>query len=282
MDYDHLVELAAELPAVQADVTQLQQVIMNLVINASDAIGEQSGSITLRTGIKRVEAGQCEQTYTGELLNEGEYVFLEVCDTGCGMNAETRKKLFDPFYSTKFTGRGLGMSAVLGIVRGHHGAIIVESEPGQGSCFRVLLPVFSGAVGAGLAEEDEAVDWCPTGTVLVVDDEEVVRETAAMMLEDIGFQTLAAVDGVDALKIYREHSDEIALVLLDMTMPRMDGHRCFEQLRIINPQVRVVLSSGYNEKNVTHVFADNELAGFVQKPYRLATLRAKLREALEL
>jgi len=275
------VDLAAELPAVQADVTQLQQVIMNLVINASDAIGEQSGSITLRTGIKRVEAGQCEQTYTGELLNEGEYVFLEVSDTGCGMDAEIRKKLFDPFYSTKFTGRGLGMSAVLGIVRGHHGAIIVESEPGEGSCFRVLLPVFSGAVGAGLAEEDEAVDWCPTGTVLVVDDEEVVRETAAMMLEDIGFQTLAAVDGIEALEIYREHSDEIALVLLDMTMPRMDGHSCFEQLRIINPQVRVVLSSGYNEKNVTHVFADNELAGFVQKPYRLATLRAKLREALE-
>jgi len=275
------VDVAEDLPAVQADVTQLQQVIMNLVINASDAIGEQSGSITLRTGIKRVQAGQCEQTYTGELLNEGEYVFLEVRDTGCGMNADIRKKLFDPFYSTKFTGRGLGMSAVLGIVRGHHGAIIVESEPGEGSCFRVLLPVFSGAVGAGLGEEDEAVDWCPTGTVLVVDDEEVVRETAAMMLEDIGFHTLAAVDGVEALEIYREHSEEIALVLLDMTMPRMDGHSCFEQLRSINPQVRVVLSSGYNEKNVTHVFADNELAGFVQKPYRLTTLRAKLREALE-
>jgi len=275
------VDLAVDLPAVQADVTQLQQVIMNLVINASDAIGEQSGSITLRTGIKRVEAGQCEQTYTGELLNEGEYVFLEVRDTGCGMNADIRKKLFDPFYSTKFTGRGLGMSAVLGIVRGHHGAITVESEPGEGSCFRVLLPAFSGAVGAGMAKEDEAVDWCPTGTVLVVDDEEVVRETAAMMLEDIGFQTLSAVDGIEALEIYRERSDEIALVLLDMTMPRMDGHRCFEELRAINPQVRVVLSSGYNEKNVTHVFADNELAGFVQKPYRLATLRAKLREALE-
>jgi len=275
------VDLAADLPAVQADATQMQQVIMNLVINASDAIGEQSGSITLRTGIKRVEAGQCEQTYTGELLNEGKYVFLEVRDTGCGMDAETRKKLFDPFYSTKFTGRGLGMSAVLGIVRGHHGAIVVESELGEGSCFRVLLPAFSGAIGAGVAKADEAVEWCPTGTVLVVDDEEVVRETAAMMLEDIGFRTLVAADGVEALEIYRERSDEIALVLLDMTMPRMDGHRCFEELRAINPMVRVVLSSGYNEKNVTHVFAENDLAGFVQKPYRLTTLRAKLREALE-
>ena len=275
------VDLAPELPAVQADATQMQQVIMNLVINASDAIGEQAGRISLRTGIVHAKHGELEQSYTGEMLAEGDYVFLEVSDTGCGMSEETRKKLFDPFFTTKFTGRGLGMSAVLGIVRGHHGAIVVESEEGVGSCFRVLLPALTGAVGAGVESQDESIEWCPSGTVLVVDDEEIVRETAAMMLEDIGFKTLKASDGEEAVAMYRERGKDIALVLLDMTMPRMDGRSCFVKLREMAPDVCVVLSSGYNEQDATTTFADEDLAGFVQKPYRLASLQAKLREALE-
>jgi len=275
------IELAPDLPAVQADATQLQQVFMNLVINASDAIGECNGRIVLRTGQIQAGIGDFEQTYTGEILPAGHYVFLEVSDNGCGMSEETRKKLFDPFYTTKFTGRGLGMSAVLGIVRGHHGAILVDSKEGEGSSFRVLLPVVGDMVGEGVEKEDEGIDWCPTGTVLVVDDESVVRETASMMLEEMGFQTLQAEDGEEGLEVYRRNRNEIALVLLDMTMPRMDGSTCFARLREMNPDVHVVLSSGYNEQDATNTFADDDLAGFVQKPYRLATLRAKLREALE-
>lgn len=275
------LELAANLPAVQADATQLQQVIMNLVINASDAIGEQSGRISLRTCLVRVGDGELEESYTGDVLVQGDYVLLEVSDTGCGMSEETRKKLFDPFYTTKFTGRGLGMSAVLGIVRGHHGAIMVDSKEGKGSSFKVLLPAFSGAVGGGAETQDESIDWCPAGTVLVVDDEEIVRKTAEMMLQEMGFRTLAAQDGVEAVEVYHRHGREIALVLLDMTMPRMGGRACFAKLREMDPEVRVVLSSGYNEQDATNTFADKDLAGFVQKPYRVETLRAKLREALE-
>jgi len=275
------IDLLPDIPAVQADATQLQQVIMNLLINASDAIGENYGRISVCNGQITVKDGEFAQSYTGEVLAAGEYVYFEVSDTGCGMSEETRKKLFDPFYTTKFTGRGLGMSAVLGIVRGHHGAIVVDSVEGEGSRFRVLLPAFAGKKGEGVKKLEEDIDWCPTGSILVVDDEETVREMAVMMLEEIGFGTLSAEDGVQAIEAYREHHDEIALVLLDMTMPRMDGRTCFAKLREMNPDVRVVLSSGYSEQDATNSFADHELAGFVQKPYRLATLRAKLREVLE-
>ncbi|MDQ6972038.1 MAG: PAS domain S-box protein [Mariprofundaceae bacterium] len=259
-------DLDAHLPSVQGDATQLQQVIMNLVINASDAIGERPGRIEMRTGMMQAGVKDFQQTHTGELLPTGAYVFLEVRDSGCGMNEETRKKLFDPFYTTKFTGRGLGMSAVLGIVRGHQGAILVESEEGKGTCFRVLLPPSGSDAGEGAAEENEDVQWCPTGTVLVVDDEEIVRETASAMLEDMGFKTLQAVDGEDALEVFAQCSGEIDLILLDMTMPKLDGKACFIRLRAMDPDVRVVLSSGYSEQDVTNAFAENDLAGFVAKP----------------
>jgi len=275
------LDLDARIPTVQADMTQLQQVMMNLVINASDAMGDGTGVVTLRTNVVQAEADELERSYTGDELEPGQYVLLEVQDTGCGMNDETIKKLFDPFYTTKFTGRGLGMSAVLGIVRGHHGAISVQSEEGKGTTFRVLLPPSEDVTQLNIKAEDDNIEWCPTGTVLVVDDEISVREAAVAMLEEVGFKTLEACDGEEAVQVYRSRNDEISLVLLDVTMPKLDGVECFKQLRDINADVRVVLSSGYNEKDATRFFAEDDLAGFVQKPYRMGTLISHLRQVLE-
>ncbi len=269
--------LAENLPAVEADSSQLQQVIMNLVINASDAIGEKSGVISLSTGMMQTDQAYLQHAYAANEIEPGRFVFLEVADTGCGMSEATQKKLFDPFFTTKFMGRGLGMSAVLGIVRGHHGAIRVYSEEGQGTTFKVLLPA-SKTTPPEQVENETRGEWRGAGTVLVVDDEETIRETAAMMLEDMGFDTLTAEDGMQGVEIYRAHQDAIVAVLLDMTMPKLDGKGCFRELRRINGDVRVVLSSGYNEQDATNRFAGQGLAGFIQKPYTPEALRAKMRE----
>ncbi len=271
--------LAENLPAVDADAAQLQQVIMNLVINASEAIGEHSGVISLSTGMMHADEDYLKGAHAAEGLKPGRYVYLEVADTGCGMDAATQKRLFDPFFTTKFTGRGLGMSAVLGIVRGHHGAIKVCSEPGQGTTFKVLLPA-SDARAARAGEREAWGEWCGVGAVLVVDDEETIRETASAMLEEMGFSTLTAADGEEGVAVYREHCDEIVAVLLDMTMPKLDGKACFRELRRVNPDVRVILSSGYNEQDATSRFAGQGLAGFIQKPYAPEALREAMRKAL--
>jgi len=275
------MELAEDVPTVHVDVTQIQQVMMNLLINASDAIGDETGVITLRTSVVQATVHELEKSCTGDDLIPGDYVCLDVQDTGCGMSEQTLKKLFDPFYTTKFTGRGLGMSAVLGIIRGHHGAITVQSKEGEGSIFRVLLPPSDEIAEDIVDADDENIAWYPTGTVLVVDDEITVREAAVSMLETIGFKTFEACDGEEAVQIYRSRKDEISLVLLDVTMPKLDGVGCFRQLREINPDVRVVLSSGYNEKEATRDFIGDDLAGFVQKPYRAGTLISHLRQVLE-
>ena len=271
--------LAENLPPVEADGAQLQQVIMNLVINASDAIGKKSGVISLSTGMMQADADYLGGAYAADGIEPGRFVFLEVADTGCGMDERTQKKLFDPFFTTKFTGRGLGMSAVLGIVRGHHGAIKVYSEEGQGTTFKVLLPASKEAVSDHTRQTARG-EWCGAGTVLIVDDEETIRETAAMMLRDMGFDTISAEDGEQGVDIYRKCQNEIVAVLLDMTMPKLDGKGCFREIRRINKDVRVVLSSGYNEQDATNRFAGQGLAGFIQKPYTPGDLRAKMKEAL--
>jgi len=273
--------LAKNLPAVDADVAQLQQVIMNLVINASDAIDDASGVISIATGIIHADANYLADSCLDDALPEGRYVFLEVSDTGCGMDEQTQEKIFEPFFTTKFTGHGLGMSAVLGIVRGHHGAMKLYSELGRGTTFKVLLPVSNQC--ADVISEATIPDdsMHASGAILIVDDEEIIRETAAMMLEDMGFTTLQAVDGEDGVAMYRQHQQKIVGVLLDMTMPKMDGKACFTELRRINKDVKVVLSSGYNEQEATSRFAGQGLAGFIQKPYLPQTLEATMRELIE-
>ena len=272
---------AADLPSIEADATQVRQVVMNLIINASEAIGERSGVVTVSTGATEADRAYLSETYLDESLPEGDYVYLEVTDTGCGMDEETRKKIFDPFFTTKFTGRGLGLPAVLGIVRGHRGTLKIDSEPNRGTTFRVLFPR-SKQQPLGLTRTLETKQaWRGSGTVLVVDDEEYVRTVAARMLKMCGFDVLVALDGREATDLFRHHSAEIVLVLLDLTMPQLDGEETLRELRRIRPDLKAVLSSGYSEQDVTDRFGGKGLARFIQKPYRPGQLIAVVREVLK-
>ena len=272
-------ELANGLPAVEADASQIRQVVMNLISNASDAIGDRNGVISIATGLMDVDRSYLQETYIDEELPEGPYVTLEVADTGCGMDAETQGKLFDPFFTTKFTGRGLGMAAVLGIVRGHEGAIKAYSELGRGTTMKILLPaVGPPAVGHGNSAKGSL--WQGSGTVLLADDEESVRVVGKAMLERLGMEVVLASDGVEAVKIYREQTDAIDCVILDLTMPHMDGEEAYRELRRIRNNVRIIMSSGYNQQEVTQRFVGKGLGGFIQKPYTLHALAVALRNVL--
>jgi len=259
------------LPLVEADATQIRQIIMNLVINSSEAIGDRSGVIAITTGCMDCDRSYLKDVWLDENLSDGLYVYLEIADSGCGMDGETLSKLFDPFFTTKFTGRGLGMAAVLGIVRGHKGAIKVYSEEGKGTSFKILLPASDrpSELFNGAAQKDA---WKGSGKVLLVDDEETIRGIGIEMLKELGFTTITAGDGREAVEVFRGNPD-ISFVILDLTMPHMDGEQCFRELRLLNPMVKVIMSSGYNEQEVTQKFVGKGLAGFIQKPYRLSTLQ---------
>jgi len=265
------LNLTRPLPAVEADATQMRQIIMNLVINASEALGDRSGVIAITTGCTECDDSGLKNVWLAEKLADGLYVWLEISDSGCGMDPETCSKIFDPFFSTKFTGRGLGMAAVLGIVRGHRGAIKVDSEAGRGTTFKILLPA-SGKPAELFDVATNEEGWSGSGTVLLVDDEETVRSIGSEMLKELGFTVVTANDGRQALEVFRS-APEISFVILDLTMPRMDGEQCFRELRTLNPEIKVIMSSGYNEQEVTQRFAGKGLAGFIQKPYKLSELK---------
>jgi len=271
--------LADNLPSVSADATQIRQVLMNLVVNASEAIGDESGVISISTGAHDCDQAYLADIYIDEKLPEGIYVYLEVSDTGCGMDEKTRSKLFDPFFTTKFTGRGLGLSAVLGIIRGHKGGIKVYSEPGKGTTFKLLFPALEEAlVEKSLENNGREEGWRGKGTILLVDDEDIVLVVGKEMIEHLGFKVLTATDGREAIRVFEHHRDEIDGVILDLTMPRMDGNEAFRELRRIRPEVRVFMSSGFNEQEINERFSGKGFAGFIQKPYQMQTLAAKLRE----
>jgi PAS domain S-box-containing protein len=274
------LNFSPNLPSVDADASQLRQVVMNLVVNASEAIGERSGVITISTGAMDCDRQYLSESWLDEQLPEGMYVFIEVADSGVGMDAETRTRIFDPFFTTKFTGRGLGLAAVLGIVRGHRGAIKVYSELGRGTTFKVLFPASQRAETREAASPIRGM-YEGKGTVLLVDDDESVRAVGRKMLERIGFAVVTAADGSEAIARFRERADDIICAIVDLTMPHVDGAETFRELRRMRPGVRVILSSGYNEQDVTQRFVGKGLAGFIQKPYQLSTLVAVLKEVLE-
>lgn len=267
------------LPPIEGDVTQVRQVLMNLIVNASDAIGDRQGTIRLGTGVVQADRDYLNGNFMAPELPEGAYAFVEVADDGVGMDSETQQKIFDPFFTTKFTGRGLGLAAVLGIVRGHGGAIRVYSEVGKGSVFRILLPV-KDAPHHHEKSSNEQLKSKGTGTVLVIDDEEVVRNVTKRMLARIGYTPLLADDGPAGIESYRQNQSDIVCVLLDMTMPRMSGEETLRHLREINPEVRVLLMSGYSEQEASSRFNGKGVNAFMQKPYTPQDLQEKIQEVL--
>lgn len=274
-------DLMEDLPACLGDATQLRQVIMNLIINASDAIGDRSGVIAITTGVAWCDRAYLAENFINDTLAEGLYVHLEVADTGSGMSAETRARIFDPFFTTKFTGRGLGLAAVLGIVRGHKGSIRVYSEPGRGTTFKLLLPAEPKAELVTTAPAPETALWRGTGSALVIDDEESIRALTRHMLVQMGFEVTVASDGREGVEVFRQMSGSNPLVLLDLTMPHVDGAEAFAQLRRIRPDVRVILMSGYSEHSIATKFAGKGPLGFIQKPFRLNELRELVRASVD-
>jgi two-component system, cell cycle sensor histidine kinase and response regulator CckA len=268
------VQIEQGLPAIKADPSQIRQIVMNLVLNASEAIGDRSGVIALSAGAARCDREWLRAAEPGGSLQEGLYVQLEVSDTGCGMAPDVRARIFEPFFTTKFSGRGLGLAALLGIVRAHHGAIRVHSEVGKGSRFTLVFPALEDVddASAGPPEAAQPV-WRGSGTVLFADDEESLRALGSRMLERLGYRVITACDGREAVEIYRARQAEIDLVILDLTMPHLDGGQAFGKLRAIDPNVRVVLASGYSPEDVASRIGGDALVGVLQKPYTLSRMR---------
>jgi PAS domain S-box-containing protein len=262
-------DLEPDLPAVMVDPTQLRQIVMNLITNASDALADSPGTITLRTGQRRgPDAAQEDRNF----------VFLEVTDTGCGMDTNTLQRIFDPFFSTKFTGRGLGLAAVIGIVESHKGLVQIRTSPGEGTTFRVLLPAVADGVDAP-ARQASGSYWRGRGTALVVEDEEGVGEVVGRMLERLGFEVRPAGDGLAALDLLEREGDAVTVVLLDLSMPRMGGADCLRHIRQRWPDLPVVLMSGYTEQEVASQLlkGPGAAAGFLQKPFLPQDLSSVLR-----
>ena len=274
-------DLSPGLPLISADPSQMQQLVMNLVTNASEAIGEEvSGLITVRTGLQAVDEATLEGLLPVLPLSKGSYVTLEVSDTGCGMAPGVRDRIFDPFFTTKFTGRGLGLSAMLGILRSHLGGLKVYSEPGHGSVFKLFLPALGLGTGQSGLRHPE-VGWRGQGTLLLVDDEPGARAVARGLAESLGFQVLEAADGQEAVGLFELRHAELTAVLMDLTMPRMDGRQAFLRMHAVDPTIPVVLTSGYSEQDVLADFLDRGLAGFLAKPYQSSQFQAVLRLAIE-
>ncbi|MEI8372994.1 MAG: response regulator [Planctomycetota bacterium] len=274
-----IYHLASDLPVIQADATQIHQVVLNLAINASEALGANSGEIEISTDTLQYGAADYTVDRGGIDLQEGLYVRLRIADTGCGMDKQTQARIFDPFFTTKFTGRGLGLATVHGIVRGHKGGMRVSSKTGEGTFFEVLFPAIDATQNFSAGESISSESWRGRGTVLVVDDEKLIRDLASRMIEHVGFGVLTARDGEEAIRIYELHKKDVTCVLLDLTMPKMNGEETFRELRRISPDIPVILSSGYSPIGVAERLTPLGLAGFLQKPYQFDKMVAVLREA---
>ena len=269
LDYD----LIKPLPIVEADLTQVRQIILNLVTNASEALADQSGTITVQTTRQTLSKSDLLKMSIRTAAEAGPYVVLSVSDTGQGIPQSELSKIFDPFYSTKFPGRGLGLSAVLGIVQEHKGFINVHSEPESGTRIDVGFALVDEGEVETMAETPQPETWRSEGTLLVVDDEEEVLDVARQLLELIGFKVLVANGGREALDIYRANREEIRFVVLDLTMPEMDGRETAYHLREMDPDVKLIIASGYDEMEIRERFTGQELVGVIQKPFQFAELQ---------
>jgi PAS domain S-box-containing protein len=275
-------DLALELPPVKGDAGQLRQIVMNLIVNAAEAIGEGHGEIRVVLSVATVAGGKAEKDHLGKIIAAGQYVCLEVTDSGCGMDDETRQRVFEPFYTTKFTGRGLGMSAVLGIIAAHKGALQLISSPGEGTTFKVYLPVQGSDIKGGTPlPYVPLTPWKGNGTLLLVEDEPQISMVAKELIQALGFSVIEAANGREALERYQENAGSITLVVTDIGMPVMDGYDLFNKLKVLAPDLPIIISSGFGETIVSSRIATGAAAGYLNKPYSLDQLCEVLKVVVE-
>jgi two-component system, cell cycle sensor histidine kinase and response regulator CckA len=266
-------DLAGDLPPVSGHAPKIRQVVMNLVINASEAIGEKHGAITLTTAHVRSDRDACPD-WAADIL-QGDYVRLEVSDTGCGITEEAAAKIFDPFFSTKFAGRGMGLAVVKGIVREHGGTIDMSSVPGKGTTFRVLLPCSAKKtveIDRAVPVRDPAMEKDRTGTILVVEDEKLLREAVSKFLRRTGFLVVEAGDGSDAIELMRTHKDDLRAVLLDVTLPGISSREVLAEAHRLRPDLKVVVTSAYSKEGVEASFGGLRIQDFIRKPFFLSEM----------
>ena len=269
-------ELAEDLFTTEADIGQIEQVLLNLFVNAADAM-PGGGDLILKT------MNTTHKEIKGKLHHPepGDYALLMVSDTGTGMDKKTMERIFDPFFTTKDMGRGtgLGLASAYGIIKGHGGYIYVDSEIGHGTTFSIYLPASEKKVRRDAKIAERLIKR--TGIVLLVDDEEVILEVGQGLLEAMGYQVLLARDGKEAIEVYRKNRDSIDIVLLDMVMPNMGGGRAYDRLKEIDPDIKVLLSSGYSIEGEATEILERGCNGFIQKPFNMMGLSGKIGEVLE-
>ncbi len=273
-----------KLPAIMADIAQLQQVVMNLITNAAEAIEAQPGFIRLSTGVQDYDKDFLAGSRLFDKPQPGRFVYLEITDNGIGMDRETQERIFDPFFSTKFTGRGLGMSAVQGIIKGHGGALFIESTPGNGTTIKVIFPAVEASVTDTVqntdADPENTEEVALSGMALVVDDEKSVLKIAVTMVKLCGLKVITACNGTEAVSKFREQYDDIDVVLMDLTMPSMDGVTAMRELKLIKPSVKIILCSGFNEQELSDRVNEQAPAGFLRKPYSMKELGTELQRVM--
>jgi len=277
------LDLKRDVPEISGDNAQIQQVVMNMVINAAEAIGDNNGTIKVVLYKAIIQVEQKETDFAGNIIPARSYACLEVSDDGCGMDELTQKRIFEPFYTTKFTGRGLGMSAILGIIKSHDGALQLISNLGVGTTFKVFLP---------LSDSPELVAVAPSAlihsavaahrTVLLVDDEESLRNIGSALLKAMGFSVITAANGRKALDIYRARGAEIHMILLDLIMPEMGGIDTYYEFRKMSADVPIVICSGYGVEGIADNINADKYFGTIQKPYKPEHLRSAMLRLLDI
>jgi len=274
--------LADDLSSVRGDISQIRQVAMNLITNASEAIGDRPGVIAINIHGVELRPGEQKNVFPPGQVLEGSYVLLEVSDTGSGMNEETLQKIFDPLFTTKVTGRGLGLASLLNAVQRHNGAVEVKSKVGRGTVFRIYFPVEEDVVDETASDVQELDGgWSGYGTVLIADDEEAIREITTSLLERIGFRVITASDGLETVDLYTEHPEEISVLLMDVNMPRLNGLEAALRIRHINPKLPVLFMSGYPREEVMHRFGKQSHTDFIKKPFQSRELTVAIRGVME-
>ncbi|MDD5284238.1 MAG: PAS domain S-box protein [Desulfuromonadaceae bacterium] len=275
------LDLLHDIPIIRGDNGQIQQIVMNLIINAAEAIGEVNGRVKVALAKALILPEQIFTDTFGTIINPGSYACLEVSDTGCGMDEETQKRIFEPFFTTKFTGRGLGMSAIHGIIKSHEAALQMSSTLGAGTTFKVFFPMSGASDYAVNRSSESATSVKGGGKILLVDDEQTLRNIGTALLEALGFSVIVATNGSEALEIYGEQSSEIDAILLDLIMPVMGGIETYNKLRNIASAIPIIICSGYSEGEVSEIIKNDRHAGFMSKPYNPIELREVMVRMME-